>query len=235
MSDKKLPQWVWPAAFIAALALFLLLSNQTAKLPGGGDAIVNDSQYEAARIEMEKLSLDNIRAFDDGKKLSTEQMAQLRKAGDIIDRMNKYAPLASGLFYLSGKIHHALTEDNIAEDRFLQCTLVVPTDAKGHPDKAQEIQAEGAECGYQLSELLLRRRETKAAFAAADAATKVVRNEVYLTARASALNELQRTDEAKKDLEEALKINPNYARAKGLLRFISHAGDAGTPTPAQKP
>jgi tetratricopeptide (TPR) repeat protein len=220
-------------AFVAALALFLLLSNQPAKLVGGGDAITTENQYEAARIEMEKLSLDHIKTFDAGAKLTTAEMAEVRKAGDIIDRMTKFAPLASGLFYLSGKIHHVLGEDQLAEDRYLQCTLVVPNDAAGHPDKAAEIKQEGAECSYQLSELLLLRREKEGAFAAADAAVKVTRNEVYLTARGSALNELGRVEEAKKDLREALKINPGYARAKGLLGFIERA--TSIPAPAKNP
>jgi len=220
-------------AFVAVLALFLLLSNQPTKLVGGGDAITTENQYEAARIEMEKLSLEHIKAFDDGAKLSLADLAEVRKAGDIIDRMTKYAPLASGLFYLSGKIHHVLGEDQLAEDRYLQCTLVVPNDAAGHPNHAVEIKREGAECSYQLSELLLRRREKEGAFAAADAAVKANKNEVYLTARGSALNELGRIDEAKKDLREALKINPGYARAKGLLGFIERATSG--PSPAKNP
>lgn len=234
MSDKKkFPNWAPPVAFVAALALFLLLSNQPAKLPSGEEAILSDGQYETARVEMEKLSLEHIRTFDAGIKLTEKEMAEVRRAGEIIDRMTKYAPTASGLFYLSGKIHHVLGEDNLAEDRFLQCTLIVPNDVSAHPDKSGEITSEGAECNYQLSELLLLRREKQAAFEAADAATKVTRNEVYLTARASALNELGRINEAKKDLQAALKINPTYTRAKGLLRFIEHA--AGSPAPTKKP
>ncbi len=220
-------------AFVAALAIFLIFSNQPAKLPGGGDAILTDNQYEAARIEMEKLSLNHIKAFDAGVALKPEELAEVRKAGDIIDRMAKYAPTASGLFFLSGKIHHVLGEDGLAADRYLQCTLVVPNDAAAHRATATEIKTEGAECNYQLSELLLLRREQKAAFEAADAAVKVVRSDIYLTARGSALNELGRIDEAKKDLQEALKINPNNSRAKGLLRFIEHA--AGNPATPQQP
>jgi tetratricopeptide (TPR) repeat protein len=205
------------------LALFLLLSNQAPKAANGGDAIVTDSQYEAARVQMEGLSLDRIRRFDAGVPLSSDDFVKLRQASDIIDRMMAFAPLQSGLQFLSGKIHHALGEEDLAEDRFHQCVLIVPNDARLHPAKDNEIREEGAECGYQYSQLLLLKRRTQAAFDAADDAVKVVpRNPEYLTARASALNEMRRTAEAKADLNKALKIDPSNTRAKGLLHLIEH-------------
>lgn len=222
MSARKYPQWLPPIAFVAVLGLALVFSNQAPKTPTGDTPIVSDAEYLEATAKMEELSRDRLRDLDAGKTLTPDDLAKLREASDLLDRMNRYVPTKSGLHFLSGKIHFALGEDQIATERFRQCVLVAPQEVALSPAAAQEIRLTAAEANYQLSLLLLVQRDIKGAYEAANEAVKTVPNSPnYLTARASALNELRRTAEAKRDLEAALKLDPNHARAKTLLRFIS--------------
>lgn len=218
MSAKKN---YWPVLFVAGLLLALILSNRTPQMPGGGEAIQNDLDYQAAKAKMEALSLERIKAMDEGKPLSADDLKKLREAGEIVDRMNKFAPLVSGLYYLSGKIHFALKEDALAEAAFRQCTLIAPNQATADPGAASHIRETAAEAAYQLSLLLLVRRDVPGAYDAANQAVSAFpQSPNYLTARASALNELRRVDEAKKDLAMALELDPKNARAQSLLEFI---------------
>jgi tetratricopeptide (TPR) repeat protein len=222
LSDRKYPKWLAPVAFVGFLALALLLSNQPAPAPQGGAMITNDAEYDAAKAKMEDLSLKTLQAYQAGQKLSEDDLKKLREAGEIVDKMILYSPVLTGLQFLSGKIHHVLGEDTIAADRFEQCTQVAANEIAQHPNEKTAIGQTAAECGYQLSQIQLLRGKIKEALAQADAAVKAVPNSPdYLTARASALNELRRTDEAKKDLAQALKLDPSNARARGLLRLIS--------------
>ncbi|RYG25403.1 hypothetical protein EON82_07235 [bacterium] len=222
MSAKKYPKWLPPVAFVGFLALALLLSNQPAPAPQGGTMITSDAEYDAAKRKMEDLSLPILQAHQTGKTLSADELKKLREAGEIVDKMILYSPVLTGLHFLSGKIHHILGEDTIAQDRFKQCTLVSANEITQHPDQKAPIEQTVAECNYQLSEIQLLRRQINEALASADAAAKAFPNSSeYLTARASALNELRRTEEAKKDLAQALKLDPSNSRARGLLRLLS--------------
>ena len=210
-------------AFVGALAVALLLSNQTAPLPQGGTAIASASEYQDAMSKMTDLSKSRLEAYDQGKALTADDKAKLREAGGIVDRMNAYLPLMATLRFVSGKIHHILGEDEVAEQMFRQCTFDYPAQANAQPADAAAIRATGAEAAYQLSLLLVNRRDFKGALEQADAAVKAVpQSSLYHTARASALNELRRTDEAKIELFMALRLDPSNKRAASLLKFLSH-------------
>ena len=223
MRTRKYPAWAAPVAFVAVLGAAMFLSNQTARLPNGEAPIASDQDYTEAMTKVEDLSQDRIKAYDAGRPLTPDDLKRLREAGVLTDRMAAYAPLMASLFFLSGKIHHVLGEDTVAEERFRQCTLGIDQQAKAQSSNAANLVATGAEANYQLSMLLLVRRDLKGALAAADTAVRTVpQSSYYLTARASALNELRRTAEAKKDLQQALALDPNNRRAAALLRLISH-------------
>ena len=211
-----------PVAFVGALGLAMFLSNQTAPLPNGDLPVTSDAEYNEAMTKMEGLSQDRIKASDAGRSLSSDDLAKLREASRLTDRMAAYAPLMASLYFISGKIHHILGEDQVAEERFRQCALGIAKQAAAQPSDAKNLVATGAEAAYQLSLLLVVRRDFRGALEAADAAVKAVPlSSNYLTARASALNELRRTAEAKQDLQKALLLDPTNRRATALLRLIS--------------
>ena len=222
-AKPKTPFRYWPLVAIGAIALTLFFSNQTAPYTDGGQAITNDAQYQAGLTKVQGLTQAQIVAYDKGQALTADDKAKLREAQGVIDRMNAFLPRIAGLYFLSGKIHHIFGEDQVAEERFLQCTLNAPTDAAANPADAVAIRATAAEAAYQLSLLLLARRDSKGALEQADAAVEAVpQSSLYHTARGSALNELRRTEEAKRELKIALTYDPSNARAASLLRFISH-------------
>jgi tetratricopeptide (TPR) repeat protein len=221
LSDKK-PFRYWPLVFVGVLAVALLLSNGTARLPNGDEAIISAAQYDQVAKEVRELTLESIEKTEKGENLSENELSHLRKASRLIDRMNKFEPTLSTNHFLQGKIHLLLNEPTLAEDEFKQCVLLAPGNASARPTDAQAIQATAAEAHYQLSQLLLARNHKDLAFQAANEAVKIVpQSSNYWTARASALNELRKAAEAKKDLQTALKLDPNNARAKSLLSFIS--------------
>lgn len=223
MSARKYPKWLPPVAFVGILGIALVFSNQAPELPGGGVAISSDAEYQDAKIKMEELTKGRLQALDAGKTLSPEDLKKLREASEILDRMNLYSPLKSGLHFLSGKIHLALGEDQIASERFRQCAFVATNEIAIEPQNTLPIKLTAAEASYQLSMLLLVQRDLPGAFKAADEAVKTVpQSPNYLVARGSALNELRRPAEAKRDLLAALKLDPNNSRAKGILRLLEN-------------
>lgn len=224
MPTNKPPRWVWPAVGVAVLAVALLLSNQTTTLPqSGSTAIMSDDEYVAAFKKADELSTSRIQAFEANQPLTADDKAKLREAGDLIDRIDAYKPQRASIFFASGQIHHILGEDDVAEERFRQCVLGTERQALDESQYAGIIRGTGAEAGYQLSLLLVNRRDFKGALEQADFAVKLDPQKAkYHTARASALNELRRTDEAKKELKIALALDPNDDRAKGLLHLLSH-------------
>ena len=208
-------------AFVVALAGVLAVSNRTAPLPQGGAAILSDSEYQSGVEKMQDLSESRIRASDAGEKLTADDKAKLREAGKLVDRLNTYAPLMASLFFVSGKIHHILGEDEVAERMFRQCVLGSPAQATAQAANAPTINATAAEAAYQLSLLLLARGDVKGALEQADYALGIVpQSSLYHTARGSALNELRRVPEATKELQQALALDPSNARAASLLKFI---------------
>ena len=230
MRTKRLPNWAPPVAFIVALAAVLAVSNRTAPLPQGGAAILNDSEYQSGVDRVQSLSEARIRASDAGETLTADDKAKLREAGELVDRLNAYAPLMASLYFISGKIHHILGEDEVAEQMFRQCVLGSPAQAAAQPANAPTINATGAEAAYRLSILLLARGDVKGALEQADYALGVVpQSSLYHTARGSALNELRRTPEAKTELQQALALDPNNSRAASLLKFIEEDAKAGNP------
>lgn len=222
MSPKK-PFRYWPLLAVATLAVVMILSNRVAPLPQGGAAITSDSEYQATMTKMQDLSKERIEAYDAGQTLSTEDKAKLREAGTLVTRMAAYAPAVSVLYFVGGKIHHILGEDSVAEERFQQCVFNAPENARRDPTHAAYIQQTAAESAYQLSLLMMARGDVKdAAAEAAEAVKAVPQSSNYHTALGSALNELRKTDEAKKELARALELDPTNSRAASLLRFLSH-------------
>lgn len=201
----------------------LILSNQTAPLPNGTAMIASNSEFATVEAKVQELTLGPIQAYDAGQKPSPADLKNLRAASDMVDRMTAFQPLASNFFFLSGKIHQILGEPQLAERGFRQCLLLYPADAESRPTERVQIVQTGAEAAYRLSLLLFSHGQIKDALQSADAAVKAFPNAPnYLVARAAALNELRRVDAAKKDLMQALALDPKNANAAALLRFISH-------------
>ena len=226
---RGLPRWAGPVAFIGLLAFALLASNQTAPVPQGyGKAILNDTQYEEVFNRMQALSKDRLVAYDAGRPLSTDDLAKLREAGNLVDLMDTYRPLMASYFFLSGKIHHVLGEDEIAEQMFRQCVLGMDRQMADQPQAAPILRATGGEAAYQLSQLLFLRHDYKGALEQAQLAVLATPTDArYHVAVASALNELRRTDEAKGELTKALGFDPKNAQAASLLRLIQHSSQTG--------
>ena len=204
------------------LALLLLLSNQPAPSPLGGTAITNDADYHAAELKGQDLSEAALKKYDAGETLDAKDTAKLRQAVELYDKMAMYTPAISPLFFASGKIHHILGEDAIAEERFRQAMLTFYNDAAARPQYAVGIRRTGAEASYQLALLLVQQPNKKAALEAADVAVHYVpESSAYHTIRGSILNEMRRPAEARKELNEAIRLDPTNQRATGLLKFIS--------------
>lgn len=221
MPPKK-PFRYWPIVAIVVLLAVLLLSNQQAKLPTGETAITTGAEYQDARAKFDELAVPMIQRFEAGEELGPEDLKKVRRGGELLDSMTAFIPANSGNYFLAGKVHTILGEPSIAIEKYRQCILVAPNDAALRPADASIIKSSAARASYEVSLLLLLQGDKKGALEAANAAVEQFPNQAeFFVARASALNELRRVAEAKRDLQAALQIDPNNARAQTLLRFIS--------------
>ena len=136
--------------------------------------------------------------------------------------MDAYRPMMASLFFISGKVHRILGEDEVAEQMFRQCVLGIDRQTTDQPQNAVALRATGAEAAYQLSLLRFDRHDYRDALEQATIAVKAEpQSSLYHTALGSALTQLRRTEEAKKELGIALRLDPRNARAAGLLRLLS--------------
>ena len=208
-------------AFVAILAAALKVSNQTPRSPLGGKAISNDQEYRSAELRADALTKELVPKYDRGGTPTESERVTLRKAVTLYDKMSAFTPAISPLFFASGKIHHILGEDDIAEEKYRQCMLTFYNDAATRPQFAKGIRLTGAEASYRLATMLVKGVNKQAAFEASDVAVYYMKeSSAYYTVRAEALIGLGNVKAARADLQEAIRLLPSNPEPRRLLESL---------------
>ena len=201
---------------IVALGLAVVLSNRPPTTPEGQLVATNADSYnqmleKANQMVKEPLQKDRLQ-----EPLTDEDNKNLKEAVQIIDSLSRYHSTSVITFLFAGKIYRMLGDTSVAQARFEQSI------ANAGNDLSAEGVASVLEAKFELSQLLLLQGKSAEAFKLADEVVKAQPNSAaYLTARASAETEIKKTAEAMKDVDAALKLDPDFRRAVQLKKLLS--------------
>jgi len=190
--------------------LFFAVTNS---IHGGN--ISNAGEYNQALGEAQKISQEALDKLSRDEPLTSQDRSNLSKADDLFISIIKYQPDLFAPWLARGMIYRGLNDPTYAEQMFQMCLRTIP------PSKNPDVIATSAEAHYQLSRVYFDQHKYDNAIAEASTAIQTVANNPnYLTARAAAFMQKQRYDEAKKDLDDALKLMPDHKRAASLRRLL---------------
>jgi tetratricopeptide (TPR) repeat protein len=194
----------------------MYLSSRPAKTPEGEDVIYDATTYNDVLKKAEALSRKHFEDYDAGKALTDADLSDLAHAARLFDTMNRFEPTKTGPYIGAGKSYQILGENEVADERLRQCI------GNAQYDQSDAGKATVIEAKYLLSVVYGQEGLWQQAYDIANEAVHdVPASAPYLTARASAEIQLKRPAEAKVDLEKALVLYSNYARAERLLKLIN--------------
>lgn len=217
--SQPIPKRIWVAA-IAILALLgaVFLSNRPARTPEGTVVVETQEAFIEGMNVAESLSKVAFQKDIAGEPITKEDQENLRKAAIQLDALGRFRPHNIATFLGAGKAYRIVGDDELAKARFRQA---IDNEIF---DQSENGKLSVAEASYELSQLLVLSNELDKAKVAAEKAIALVPvSAIYVTARASVLVQMKRYDDARKDLQLALKIDPNLRPAQRLLKLIADA------------
>lgn len=171
--------------------------------------------YNKVLAEAESLSKVGLQKIANDEELTARDRKDLTAAAAQFQGLVAFEPTKFAPYLALGMIYRGLGNLEEAERMLKQCVNNIPKST----DPA--IIQTAAETKSQLSKALLAQGKSEDALTEANLAVETDRqNPSYLVTRASALIELKRMEEAKADLEEALRMDPSLTRASGMLKLI---------------
>ncbi len=205
-------------AAIAGLLVVVVLSNQPAKTPEGQLLVTTSDSYNATLQKVNDLIASPFDKDRAGVSLDDTDLRKLREASPLIDSLGRYHPTNIVTFVYAGKIYQLLGDAEVAEARFKQALANEKNDlSQAGVDSVIEAKA-------AYSQLLVLSGKYAEAFKLADAAVKGhPESPSYLAARASAEVQLKDLAAANRDLDAALKLQPDFVRALRLKKLLSPA------------
>lgn len=216
VSAETLRKWGGPVAVILGGVLLLALSNRSVTSRTGAPILTDGTRYNEALKKSEDLTLDRIHRFDAGESMTPEDKIPLMEAVKLTDGLSLVNPTEFAPYYLSGRLYVMLDDYENADERLHQCLL------NGKNLTGKEAQLTLVDAHYLRSIALVGLKQYAAAFDEANRAVVSIPNSPsYLVARGSALLQLSRIPEAKKDIEAALKLDPTHVRALQLQKLLN--------------
>ncbi len=211
-------------AFAWIALLYILFS-----LAGGGcggpssrpPQIVTESEYQDTLDRARQLSEGPIRKHDAREPLDSQEKSDLQEAARLIEGLANFKPTNFATHFLAGKVYQALGDHERAKIKLKEC---LSTLAPGSQD--ENIRHMEAEALALLALSLERTGVVEEALAAAEEALKLYPdNPNYLAAKASALIQMGKPEEAHRAVREALARDPRHARALQLDRLLHSQGE----------
>jgi tetratricopeptide (TPR) repeat protein len=177
--------------------------------------IASGSEYTDNLNKAEELSKDALGKFENGETLTDVDKKKLNEAMVLFKALVAFQPEGFGPYFGLAKIHQALGEPQPAlfyMKRFIEFSP---------PSPIPEIKRLLAEAHYTCGKIYEDMGEFEEANNEAITAIKHFReNPNYLSFLASAKLRANKTEEAHKLVDEALKLDPNNGRAKELHRMM---------------
>lgn len=171
--------------------------------------------YAPVLKKAEELSKDPLAKFANDEELSTKEKQSLVAAAAQFEGLSRFQPSQFAPHLAKGMIYRALGDLEMAERNLRQCLLNIPVNDN------PLVKETSAETHYQLSRVLFDSEKYEEALAEASTAVQgVPTNPNYLVARASAYAKLNKLDDARKDLDTALKLDPKHKRGTGLAKLL---------------
>lgn len=217
-------QWRIPLAIVVGCGILIALSNRPAVTPDGIPVISDPVTYAETNRQVAVLTQPRFEAFDRGDELTDSDKAALRRAVRMIDSAILYHPENPGHFLDAGRCYLILGDLDLANDRLQQCLMNAAVDGTNFAKEGV------ADAKYLLSQVLAQKGAWQGSLDLINEANQT-RPDVatYLTAKASAEIQLKKYAEARKDLNRALQIDPQYKRALQLQKLLDQSGEDDAP------
>lgn len=202
----------WRTSVLAVLALALVGCGKPGKF--WPEEVPGPNPTDTAMTEVEVLTSTALERYHKGLPPTDEDAKALREAKAILapvatEEQTDFRPL-----FLAGKVHKALGEDETALALFRKAVQFAPETMD--PNLNWSI----AEAHAEIADLTFRAGKfTEAEASAQQALLRFPENPNYLVLSAQAKLQLDKAEEAKEQLREALKLDPNHSMAGSLLRF----------------
>ena len=201
----------------------MALSNRPGAMSNGLPAIESDSQYDDALDLVTRTSRTAVGKFNTGIELDQTDKETALKDAKIFDNMDTYRPDLEAGYYTAGLLYYLAGYSDLAEQRLSQALMDANLSGNLKSfDDTSKVTAVTADCHHMLSLIYFDRHDYKNAVEQAGIAIDTYpKREGYYYARAHAEVELKKLKEAKTDLAQALKLNPNYQPALSLLKLLT--------------
>lgn len=197
------------------IVLVLAVSGCSSSDHNDVPVIGHSGDYNIALSRAEELSKGPLAKLANDDELTEADKQALIGASAQFQGIINYRPTAFAPHLANGMIYRALGNLEKAEQHLKQCIVNIPA------TEDEVIRDTSAEAHYQLSRVYFDQEKYELALAEASSAIETTPNNPnYLTARASAFAQLEQLPEAKKDLEQALILDPDHKRASGLKKLL---------------
>jgi len=201
--------------FVLGIAVIAAAGCSGGTDPNAVPVIGTANEYLTTLQDAENTSKDLLEKINRDEPLTLEDKTRLSKAASQFESLQAYEPGKPGPYIALGIIYRGLEQREIAERALNLCLQHLGGNT------SPEFMQTAAEVHYQLSRVKFDSQKYDYALAEASSAIQSVPdNPAYLTARGAAYLQLKRYAEARKDLKAALKLDPNYTRASGLLKLL---------------
>lgn len=192
---------------------------------GGKDASVpvirSGSEYTDELGQIEKLTRAPLEKFDTGEPLTEIEKADLKTAEIKLKGLISFRPETFALYFLQGRIDQVQGEHDKAIDQYRMAV------ERMWNLKNPDVVATLGETYYRASQSAVMIGNLPMAAAQIDDALKnSPENPIYLTQHAGILLQMEDRKGAEAALDRALKIDPEYERAKDLKKLIAAAKTA---------
>jgi len=207
--------------FVGFVAL-LLLSNRPGTTVDGKMVVTSVDQYKTVRDEALQIATGPLQKVELGQTLEPSDVEELRRAAELYEALNHFNPSTIEPFFVLGRVYLELNEVDQALTNLNQAMLNVPEALRKARDdndepRARAIQLTLYEIHNQRAQTFLKRGEPEKAVTDAEIACQYVpESPAYRTTLAAALAKVGDLEAAKEELQEALRLDPQYPRAKAL-------------------
>lgn len=186
---------------------------------GQGSSIGSDQEYMATLRQTQDLTLGRLSAFESGATLSAQDRAELEEGLKLFRKLIDYAPTLLGPQVGAGRICRAIGDNDRARRYFEQALLLQQEDRSA---EAEELRAS---VFANLGELdLIENKFEQGEKLMMEARKRFPKDAQVVVVLASIHVQMKKLDLAKRELQEARKLDPTNSRAISLEKLLKAQG-----------